>query len=362
MSDVQSQNPYEPFAQKGTPFEVIKKQYEIQQQVNPELVLFNSLPEAEQSEVLQLALQIQHQQYESILTFGKSIQEKLSQFTNIMLMQTQKKDILHTGNLLNELLVFIDQIDPEALLPKELSFFGRLFSKKQPVIQEIITDYRRLKVRIDRLSIQLEHAQHQLLRDNEQLNELYQLNVDYFKKVNHYIAACELKLFDLKEKVLPETEAKMKSTQDPIDIQAYRDLRMQIEWLDKRKYDLEISREIAIQNAPQIRMLQQSGHMLIEKIQSSILTTIPVWQNQIAIILQINHQRKLAQAERKLIQASESLSKKNAAMVNATKKAASNQISVSQEEILRFKETQLKLLKNIEETLTVHEEAATRIQ
>ena len=163
-----NKNPFEAFSQTGSPLaDQETQQYEINLKQNPELVLYNSLGQNEQTEALKLAETIKHNQYDSILMFGKEAQEKLSQFTSYMLKHTQKQDIQMTGQLLNDMFTHIDKINPDAFMPEKQNFISRLFQKRQPNIQEIMSDYTRLRVRIDRLSIQLEHSQIQLLKDND---------------------------------------------------------------------------------------------------------------------------------------------------------------------------------------------------
>lgn len=362
MSESTNKNPFEAFSQTGSPFaDEELQQYELNLKRNPELVLYNSLAMQEKNEALKLAKTLKHNQYDSILLFGKEAQEKLSQFTSYMLKHTQKQDIQITGQLLNDMFTYIDKINPDAFMPKKETFISKLFQKRQPNLQEVMSDYTRLKVRIDRLSIQLEHSQIQLLKDNELLEQLYKMNEDYFRHINKFIAACEWKLYELKNELLPELQQVATLSQDPLDEQAVRDLHMQIEWIDKRKYDLEISREIAIQSAPQIRMIQQTGQMVIEKIQSSVLTTIPVWQSQIAMILQMNKQRRLAETEQKMINATNALSRKNKDMFEATKLHTTNQIRNTSIDLQKFKETQQKLLRDIEETLYIQQQASQKL-
>ena len=358
-----NKNPFEAFSQTGNPLaDKETQQYEINLKQNPELVLYNSLAQNEQSEALKLAETIKHNQYDSILMFGKEAQEKLSQFTSYMLKHTQKQDIQMTGQLLNDMFMHIEKINPDAFMPPKQNFISRIFQKRQPNIQEVMSDYTRLKVRIDRLSIQLEHSQIQLLKDNDLMEKLYKMNESYFRHINTYIAACEWKIYELKTELLPKLQHTAATSLDPLDEQAVRDLHMQIEWIDKRKYDLEISREIAIQSAPQIRMIQQTGQLLIEKIQSSILTTIPIWQNQIAIILQMNKHRRIAETEQKMIRATDALSRKNYDMYKATKSKTNNQIEHTSMDLQQFKETQMKLLRDLEETITIQQKATKSIQ
>lgn len=354
MTNSKKDYPFEFSLQTGHPFEL--------DNINSTLKVFNSLSNSERSEVLKMAQKLDYKRYDAVLNFGKKTQEKLSHFASHMLKVAQKQDFSKTGRLLNDLVSHIDLIEVDHLLPIEQSILSKIFSRRKPELQQIISDFTRLKVRIDRLSIQLEHAQHQLLKDYESFNELYNINEEYFHDINLYIAACELKLAELKEIELPKLELQASQSGDPLAENALRDLNMQIEWIDKRKYDLEISREVAIQSAPQIRMIQQTSQMLIDKIQSSILTTIPVWQQQISIILQMNRQRKLAETEQKIIRASNELSRKNKDVFEATKNSTINQINSTENQIEQFKETQTKLLKDLEDTIFLQEQASKQLQ
>ena len=359
MADSISPNPFEAFSSTGSLLAANEeKMYLANSQKAVSLPLFNALPEPKKQEAMQLAADLNHAAYEKVLSFGKASQEKLTQFTSVMLKLTHRHDVNATGQLLNDLVVQLEKIDTDALVQKDKGFLTKLFNKRQPSISEVMTQYTRLKVRIDRLSIQLEHSQLQLLKEFQMLDQLYALNEEYFHTINTFIAACELKLDHLRTHLLPSAQQKQALTQDPIDENAVRDLIMQIEWVDKRKYDLEISREIAIQSAPQIRMIQKTGQMLIDKIQSSVMTTIPLWQNQIAMILQMNQQRRIAQSERRMLEASERLARKNEQAYAATKFGAKSDNDAVKENLERFRKTQQKLLKELEDTLQVQRQTS----
>lgn len=153
--------------------------------------------------------------------------------------------------------------------------------------------------------------------------------------------------------VLPKLQVQTLESDDPMQKHKLQDLHMQIEWLDKRMYDLEISREISIQCAPHIRLIQQTNQMLIEKIQSSVMTTIPLWQSQISMLLSMNSQRRAMQSQQRLMDVSDELMRKNGKMMDVTARATRKQKGVSHSDIDRFKQTQLQLLKEIEDTLRI---------
>ena len=214
-----------------------------------------------------------------------------------------------------------------------------------------------MSVQIDRLSIQLLHSQKGLLSDINMLEELYRLNVEYYHNINVYIAAGQLKKQDMLKNQLPKLQNEAIEKNDLISKQRLNDLMQAIEWLDKRIYDLQLSREIAIQSAPQIRLIQQTNRLLVEKIQSSVLTTIPLWQTQISILVNINNQRRINMAGQKLMDVSDDMIRKNARMLEASAKESKRHKSITHSDIDTFKQTQLQLIDSIEETLRVQAES-----
>lgn len=315
--------------------------------------VFTSLSQEEQSRALYLASKLDVSRYENVLQFGVEIQQSLKNFTHNMLVHVQRNDTSPIREILHKLVEHLEKINPDDLIETEKNFFQRLFNRSKSSIQEMMSQYNRLSKQIDRLSIQLQHAQKGLLSDMSMLNDLYQLNEDYFHNLNLYIAAGEMKKEDLVKNELPKKAQITQNIDNPIEKQQLIDLNNSIEWLDKRLYDLQISREIAIQTAPQIRMIQQTNQMLIEKIQASVMTTIPLWQTQISMLININNQRRANATTQRMMDTSEQMIQKNAKMIEATAKDTNKQKAISHAEIDSFKQTQLQLIESIEETLRV---------
>lgn len=342
------QNPFEAFKNSGsTAAQLAETEFNnalTNRAVSP---LFSTLNEMDKSRALTLARELKINTYENVLAFGLSAQQALRDFTANMSVHAERKDHSKIGEVLSQLISYLEQIDPEALLEQSKGFFGKLFSRPKQTVQEVMSHYKKLSKQIDRLAIQLEHAQMGLLRDFNLLNELYKLNEQYFHEVNVYIAAGELKLADAKAKLLPA------NSEDFISFQQANDEQMAIEWLDRRLYDLQISREIAIQAAPQIRLMQQTNQLLIDKIQASVMTTIPMWQTQISTLLTMNQQRRLMETQEKLLRASDELARKKGRLLNMD----SGQTRITHADIDKFKQTQMQLIRDIEETLRVHAEA-----
>ncbi|MEC1177029.1 toxic anion resistance protein [Metasolibacillus meyeri] len=339
------QNPFEAFKNAGSRFaEIAEEEFQLAQVNQSVSPLYAALSEHDQSRALRLASELKIHIYENVLAFGLQAQQALRDFTANMAVHIHRKDHSKVGEVLAQLISYLEQINPDALVQEEKGFLSKFFSKQKQSTQEVMTHYKRMSKQIDRLAIQLEHAQMGLLRDFKLLNDLYKLNEQYFAEINVYIAAGELKLVDVK-KQLPNIEPT-----EPMALQQLNDQKMAIEWLDRRLYDMQISREIAIQAAPQIRLMQQTNQLLIDKIQASVMTTIPMWQTQISTLLTMNQQRRVAEAQDKLMRASDELARKNGKMLQMKSKQA----GISHSDIDQFKQTQLKLVQDIEETLRVH--------
>lgn len=343
-------NPFEAFTNtENVDIQVSKDQFAVNVANNATSPLFASLSNEMKQRALQLALNLEPKQYEDVLSFGLPAQEALKRFTSQMLNYIQRKDVRKVGDVLNDLLHHLELIDPDALIEQEKGFFARMFSKPKQSIQEVMTQYNKLSKRIDRLGIQLEHNQHALLSDYQFLNELYAMNEDYFQEINIYIASLEIKKQHILDVVLPALEESALTSEDPFKKHELKDVQMQIEWLDRRMYDLELSREVAIQYAPQIRLIQQTNQMLLEKIQTSIMTTIPLWQQQISMLLSMNNQRRAQKSQERLMNASEQMMKKSGKMFEVQKNQ--KRPTLSHTDVDRFKATQMQLLRDIEDTL-----------
>lgn len=198
------------------------------------------------------------------------------------------------------------------------------------------------------------------MEDNSFLEQLYDKNKDYFQALNIYIAAGELKLEEINTKMLPELRKKAEQTGDQMDYQEVNDLTQFADRLDKRVYDLRLSRQITIQQAPQIRLIQNTNQALAEKIQSSIMTAIPLWKNQVAIALTLLRQQQAVAAQRQVSETTNELLKRNADMLktNAIETARENERGIVDIETL--KETQSSLIETLQETLKIQQEGRAK--
>ncbi|MEJ9280989.1 toxic anion resistance protein [Ureibacillus thermosphaericus] len=304
--------------------------------------VFPTLTEEEQSKALHLASKLDSTCYEAIVRFGEEVQKSLKHFTHQLLVQVQRNDTSPIREILSTLIEQLDSMNLDQFNIQDKGFLRKLFKRKTS-IQQIVSQYNRLSKQIDRLTIHLKRAQENLLTDNNMLNKLYEKNEEYFQEINLYIAALEMKRLDL-QKQLQMVEKDYNDMDNPMMRQKLLDMKNAAEWLDRRMYDLQISREIAIQTAPQIRMIQSTNEMLIEKIQSSILSTIPLWQSQISMLVNLNRQHRANATSHHLMNTSEKLAMKSAEMTSITE---------SHVELDHLKETQIQLIESIEETLQI---------
>ena len=315
--------------------------------------LMDRLSDEEKEKARQLADQIPIGNYEAIITYGSNAQSELSRFSNQMLEHVQSKDIGPVGDVLKDLMNKLSEIDPDDLSEKKKSPIERLFGKVSKSVQEMMTKYQKLSTQIDRIGIQLEHSKRGLLDDVQMLDNLYDQNKTYFQALNIYIAAAELKIDEISTIIIPDMRKEAELSNDQMAYQEVNDMGQFLDRLEKRLYDLQLSRQITIQSAPQIRMIQQTNQTLAEKIQSSIMTSIPLWKNQIAIALTLNRQMKAVESQKMVTKTTNDLLLKNSEMlkINSIETAKENERGII--EIDTLKKTQENLIQTIEETLVI---------
>ncbi len=324
--------------------------------------IIDTLSEENRQKALNLADQIDIRNHQAIIQYGTQAQSKLLTFSHTMLEQVQNKDVGEIGDILSELMRKLDHVNPDELAPEKRNLFSRLFGKISSSVQEILSKYQKTGAQIDRITVKLEHCKNGLLTDNMLLEDLYEKNKEYFLTLNIFIAAGEAKLEILREKTIPELQRKAEQSQDQMQVQEVNDVMQFADRLEKRMYDLKVSRQITTQSAPQIRLIQNTNQALAEKIQSSIMTAIPLWKNQIAIALTLIRQRHAVEAQKQVSKTTNELLLKNSEMLkmNSIETAKENERGVVDIETL--KKTQENLVTTLEETLRIQAEGRTKRQ
>ena len=248
-----------------------------------------------------------------VLQYGAASQKKLSDFSDTALSRVKTKDMGETGTLITNLISELQGFDASEEAGKK-GFFG-FFKKQQNNLEMLKTRYERADKNVERIKAQLEDHQVTLMKDIAMLDKMYQLNLVYFKELTMYILAGKKKLAQVRENDLKAAQEKAARSQLPEDAQAARDLSDLCDRFEKKLYDLELTRNISIQMGPQIRLIQSNDTMMAEKIQTTIVNTIPLWKNQMVLALGIAHSQQAMEAERAVTNATNELLKKNAAML-----------------------------------------------
>ena len=245
-----------------------------------------------------------------VLQYGAASQKKLSDFSETALSRVKTKDMGETGELITSLISELQGFDATTEQPKGI--FG-FFKKTSNSIEQLKTRYDSADKNVERIKAQLEDHQVTLMKDITMLDKMYELNLVYFKELTMYILAGKKKLAEVRANDLKAAQEKAQRTQLPEDAQAARDLADLCDRFEKKLYDLELTRNVSIQMGPQIRLIQSNDTMMAEKIQTTIVNTIPLWKTQMVLALGIAHSQQAMQAERAVTDATNELLKKNAA-------------------------------------------------
>ena len=264
----------------------------------------------EQKMVNDFAEKIDITNSQMVLQYGAASQKKLSDFSETALSRVKTKDMGETGELITNLISDLQGFDATTEQPKGI--FG-FFKKTSNSIEQLKTRYDSADKNVERIKAQLEDHQVTLMKDITMLDKMYELNLVYFKELTMYILAGKKKLAEVRANDLKAAQEKAQRTQLPEDAQAARDLADLCDRFEKKLYDLELTRNVSIQMGPQIRLIQSNDTMMAEKIQTTIVNTIPLWKNQMVLALGIAHSQQAMQAERAVTDATNELLKKNAA-------------------------------------------------
>lgn len=264
----------------------------------------------EQKMVNDFAEKIDITNSQMVLQYGAASQKKLSDFSETALSRVKTKDMGETGELITSLISELQGFDATTEQPKGI--FG-FFKKTSNSIEQLKTRYDSADKNVERIKAQLEDHQVTLMKDITMLDKMYELNLGYFKELTMYILAGKKKLAEVRANDLKAAQEKAQRTQLPEDAQAARDLADLCDRFEKKLYDLELTRNVSIQMGPQIRLIQSNDTMMAEKIQTTIVNTIPLWKNQMVLALGIAHSQQAMQAERAVTDATNELLKKNAA-------------------------------------------------
>ena len=236
---------------------------------------FDHLPAEQKEQARQLAEQIDFTDTDSVLNYGSAAQQKIGDFSHNVLNHVQNQETGEIGQAINDLMFHLKESDPDELMNEESNFISRLFKRTKRSIYEKTAKYQKIGAQVDSIALQLDNQKDLLLEDNKMLSNLYNQNLDYYKALNVYIAAGELRIQELEEEIIPKALEEAEDKSDQMLVQKVNDLNQYVNRLDKRVHDLKVTRQITLQQAPQIRLIQNTNQALAERIQTSITTAIP---------------------------------------------------------------------------------------
>jgi len=295
---------------------------------------------------------------QEVLQFGLPAQDKIASFADTLLADVRNKDTGYVGDILGDMVATVKELDVDSLSGGQSGLSKiPIVGKFVDVFNRFITRYEKISVNIERILTALERARMDLLKDITVLEKMYELNLDYLEQLEIYIAAGETLLNDLRTKKLPELEVEARTSSDPLAAQRLADFDQALTRFERRLHDLKLTRMIAIQTAPQVRLIQNNDQGLVEKIQSSIMTTIPLWKNQIVIAISLYRQQKALELQKEVSATTNELLAKNAEMLKKTSGEVVRETERGVVDIETLKKVNDDLVATLEETLRIQSEA-----
>ena len=335
----------------GAPVEEKKAPEPEEKPVQPQLDE-SILTEEEKKMVDDFSRQIDLHNSNGILQYGVGTQKKMADFSENALKNVRTKDLGEVGDMISDLVTELKSFDVEE---EEKGFLG-FFKKSGNRITAMKAKYDKAEVNVEKICEVLEKHQMQLMKDVAVLDKMYGLNLSYFKELSMYILAGKKRLEEVRRTELAELVDKARKSNLPEDAQAAKDLESMCERFEKKIHDLELTRMIAIQTAPQIRLVQSSDSLMIEKIQSTVVNTIPLWKSQMVIALGVEHANQAAKAQREVTDMTNQLLRKNA---EALKTATVESAKASERGIVdleTLKNTNAALISTFDEVLKIQED------
>ena len=334
-----------------------KKEEELQPVQAEKKDEFESLSPAEQKVVLDFAEQIDLKDSNQIVCYGAAAQKNIADFSETALAKVKTRDMGEIGDMVSDLLVELRTLDEP-----EKKGIGGLFKKAKVSTEELKAKYGNAEKNVDRISDELEAHKVTLMKDVAVMDQMYDKNLEYFKELSMYILAGKKKLETERATTLAELRAKAEQSGLAEDAQAANDYENMCVRFEKKLHDLELTRMISLQTAPQIRMIQNNDSMMMEKIQTSIMNTIPLWKNQMVLALGVEDNRKAMEAQRKVTDMTNQLLKKNADMLHIASVETAKESERGIVDMETLKHTNESLISTLDEVLQIQREGAQKRQ
>ncbi len=331
------------------------------QAISNEIMLYKDANSKDKKTINSLIKKLDLDDSNSIMAFGSDAQEEMSTISESMLEGVRNKDLGKTGAPLNEMIATIRGFDIDELDPnKKLGFFARLFGKAKPV-SIFLSKYDDVRKQINNITDKMEVQKTQLLTDIISLDKLYDANLSYFHKLELYIAAGDQKLSQLDETEIPVLEKiAAKETENMLHAQAVRDLRGVRDDLERRMHDLRLTRQVAMQSLPSIRLVQENDKMLINKVNSTLINTVPLWKNQLAQAVTIFRMSDTADTVKKATDLTNDLLESNADNLRTANAEVRTQMERGVFDIESVRKANTQLIETINDSLRIAEEGKAK--
>ena len=309
------------------------------------------LTEDERRTVDAFAKQIDLTNSAMVLQYGAGTQKKMADFSESALENVRSKDLGEVGELLSGVVKELKDFDEE----EEKGFFG-FFKKASSKIESMKAKYAKAEANVNEIVKVLEKHQVQLMKDTALLDKMYELNLTYFKELSMYILAGKKKLQEVRSTRLAELVSRAQDSGLPEDAQAAKDLESMCERFEKKIHDLELTRMISIQTAPQIRLVQNNDTLMVEKIQSTIVNTIPLWKSQMVLALGVEHSTQAAEAQRQVTDMTNELLRKNAEKLKMATVETAKESERGIVDMETLKATNESLISTLDEVMNIQQE------
>ncbi|OED43874.1 tellurium resistance protein [Chromatiales bacterium (ex Bugula neritina AB1)] len=321
-----------------------------------ELVTMETASTDDQARIAELMNDINLSDTNSILFYGSKAQERLTTISDNMLEGVRNKDVGPAGQDLNNMVTVLRGFDVAGLDPtKKRGFWARLFGRARPVVQ-FIQEYEGVRRQIDTITDNLEDHKTKLLTDIAGLDRLYDANLDYYHSLELYIAAGEEKLKGLDQTLLPALAEEVQQTDDVLKAQELRDMRSARDDLERRIHDLMLTRQVAMQSLPSIRMVQENDKGLVSKISSTLVNTVPLWRQQLAQAVTVFRSQEAAKSVKAATDLTNDLLEKNAETLRTANREVREQVERGVFDIEAVKRANENLIATIEESLQIADE------
>ena len=318
----------------------------------------NLLNDAEKQAVEAFSKKIDLTDSNLILQYGAAAQKNVASFSENALNSVRTKDLGEVGKSLSELVVELKGFGEEE---EKKGLFG-LFKKTGSKLEAMKAQYAKVESNVDKIARELEQHQVTLLKDVAMFDQMYELNLKYYKELTMYILAGKKKLEDMRAGELPALKAKAEQSGAQEDAQAYNDMVQMCERFEKKLHDLELTRTISIQMAPQIRLIQNNDTLMTEKIQSTLVNTIPLWKSQMVLALGVAHSQQAADAQKAVTDMTNELLRKNAETLKMSSIEAAKQSERGIVDIETLKTTNESLISTLDEVMRIQQEGRQKRQ